>query len=243
MIKGIIFDLGYTLIHCNADWDTIHHAGAEAMAEWYLKKKHIKLDSAALIETFLAEQDAGRRTAEATQTEVLAQDCLRRALEKIDAPKSAAAFTEAAIKIYFGPEEAAWTTDPAAIDTLKQLQAQNYRLGLYSNASDDAFVQRLVNQHKLRPWLSPTFSSAGCGWRKPRPEPLELIAQRWGIPPAEIVMVGDSLPADILGAHNAGMPSIWVTPTESAANPAHPEIEPAAIVESLAAVPAAIAQL
>jgi hypothetical protein len=38
------------------DWSTVIQAGAEAMADWYLKKRHIKLDGAALAETFLAER-------------------------------------------------------------------------------------------------------------------------------------------------------------------------------------------
>ena len=48
MIKGIIFDLGSTLIKFEGNWQTTDREGAEAMATWYLKKKHIKLDGDAL---------------------------------------------------------------------------------------------------------------------------------------------------------------------------------------------------
>ncbi len=243
MIKGIIFDLGSTLIRFSGDWPTVIRAGAEAMVEWYLKKKHIRLDGPALVETFLAERINARAVAAATQMEVLAQHSLREALRKIQAPATAEALIEAAIKVYFAPEEAVWTAYPDAVETLKQLKNQGYRLGAYSNATDDKLIQRLVNQCYLRPWLSPTFSSAGWGWRKPKREAFALIAGRWNLSPAEIVVVGDTLSADILGAHNAGMFSILMTMEEVSSNVTHRHIQPTAVAERLLALPEIIVQL
>jgi FMN phosphatase YigB (HAD superfamily) len=171
LIKGIIFDLGNTLIKLTDQWEHVNQAGAEAMATWYLKKKHIKLDSTALIETFLAERTAAMEAAQETESEIVAEQWLQAALLKIEAPASAGAFAEAALKTFFGPQEAACQVYPDAIDTLKTCRAHGYRVGLYSNAPDDALVQRIVNRSKLRPWLSPTFSSAGWGWRKPKADP------------------------------------------------------------------------
>ena len=243
MIKGIIFDLGSTLLRFTGDWETINREGVEAMVAWYLKKKHIKLDAAALSRAFLAERVAGWETARQTQTEVLAQQTLLKALQQIGAPAAATALAEQAVKVYFGPEEAAWQPYPDAADTLKLLKGQGYRLGLYSNASDDPLIQRLVNQNGLRPWLSPTFSSAGWGWRKPKREAFDLIAHRWQLPAQQIVMVGDTLEADVLGAQNAGMPSILVTMDENPGNADHRHVEPTAIAPTLSALPDIIAGL
>ena len=243
MIKGIIFDLGNTLIHFSADWDQVIRAGAEAMADWYFKKKHIKLDAPALIETFIAERAAGEEIAQQTHMEVTAQQSLRNALQKIEAPPTTGALVEAALKIFFEPEEEAYAPFADAVETLKQLRGQGYRLGLYSNATDDRLVQRLVNRNSLRPWLSPTFSSAGCGWRKPRRETFDLIAGRWGLPSEQLVVVGDTLNADILGAQNAGMSGILAAMHEAPTNAAHRHIQPAAVAERLAVLPQIIAQL
>jgi putative hydrolase of the HAD superfamily len=237
LIKGIIFDLGNTLLRFEGDAESVAREGAEALAAWFLKKKHIKLDDQALVEAFLSERQAGREVASRTQQEVTAQQSLRQALAKIDAPASTGPLVEAAVKIYFGPEEARWRSYPDAVDTLKTLKAQGYRLGLYSNATDDAFIQRLVNRSGLRPWLSPTFSSAGWGWRKPKPAAFDLIARRWGLPPAEMIMVGDTLNADILGARQAGMRSILVTMDEAPSNDANRHIQPDAIADRLSALP------
>jgi HAD superfamily hydrolase (TIGR01549 family) len=243
LIKGIIFDLGSTLLRFTGDWPTIEQQGAAAMADWYLRKKHIQLDGPALAEAFLAERVAGFALARQTLAEVLAQDCLHRALQKINAPTAAETLVEAAIKIYFGPEEAFWQPYPDAAATLKTLKGQGYRLGLYSNATDDRLIQRLVNQSGLRPWLSPTFSSAAWGWRKPKREPFDLIAARWGLPAHEIVVIGDTLNADILGARNAGMTSILVTMDENRTNADNQHIRPTATAVSLSELPEIIARL
>lgn len=245
MIKGIIFDLGHTLLGNSRGWQELAQEGAEAMAEWYFKKKRIKIDTLALIETFLAERSAARKVAEQTHVEVLAEQSLSLALEKIEAPPKARAKAtlEAALKIFFEPEQAAWQLYPDTIDTLKLLKRQGYQLGLYSNATDDPLIQRLVNMRRLRPLLAPSFSSAGYGWRKPNPELFQLIARRWGLPPAEIVVVGDTLNADILGAQNAGMFSILVTMRESPSNANHRHIKPTTTAERLADLPEIISRL
>ena len=243
MIKGVIFDLGSTLLHFGDDWEAVARTGAEEMASWYFKTKHIKLDQSALVETFLTERAAGKQIADQTQLEVTAQQSLREALKKIDAPASTHSLVEAAIKVYFGPEELIWEAYPDAVDTLKQLKSQGYRLGLYSNATDDRLVQRLVNRNGLRPWLSPTFSSAGWGWRKPKPAAFNLIARRWGLSPAEIVMVGDTLNVDVLGARQAGMHSILVTMDEAPSNDENRHIQPDAVADRLSALPEMIEEL
>jgi HAD superfamily hydrolase (TIGR01549 family) len=243
LIKGIIFDLGSTLIYMSRNWDEVFREGAEAMSSWYLKKKHVKLNAEALIAAFMAEWAEGRGIAEQTQTEILAETYLHNALKKIEAPASAGAFVEAAIKIYFESEEKAWQSYPDAVDTLKLLKARGYRLGLYSNAADDKCVQRLINLNKFRPFLAPTFSSAGWGWRKPRREGFDLIAKRWDLPPEQIVVIGDTLNADILGAQNAGMAGILVTMHEALSNQHHRHIQPTAVAGSLAEIPGLVEQL
>ena len=245
LIKGIIFDLGYTLIHFTRDGGEATREGAEAMADWYFKKKRIKLDSAALVETFLAEREAAQLRASQSQTEILARTCLETALDKIEAPAKAKNKTllDLALRRYFEPLEQACQAYLDAVSTLKQLKNQNYRLGLYSNATDDYLVQRLVNANKLRSELTATLSSAGYGWRKPKPDGLLLIAKRWELSPDTIVMVGDSLEADVLGAQNAGMKSILVTMNGAPTNEAQRHLEPTAMANSLSELPEIIADL
>ncbi|MDX1524145.1 MAG: hypothetical protein R3264_21120, partial [Anaerolineae bacterium] len=130
MIQGVIFDLGHTLIHLTEDHDTVARAGAEAMAEWYFKKKRIKLDQAGLVETFLRERAAAWQAGEQSHQETPIMVTLEKSLDAIEAPSTAKNKTlmEMAIKIYFEPEQSAWRAYPDAIDSLRALKRQGLRL-------------------------------------------------------------------------------------------------------------------
>jgi putative hydrolase of the HAD superfamily len=239
-IRGIIFDLGSTLMYFDGDWEDVVGRGAANMAAFFIRKR-VKLDEAALAEAFITERRAGREVAYRTDREVTCAESLRAALEKVSAPPQAGALVPEAVRVYFEPEEAAWKAYPDAKATLKHLIQQGYRLGLLSNATDDAFIQRLVNRLELRPWLSPTFSSAGLGIRKPLREPFDLILSRWNLSSTSVVMVGDTLDADILGAHNAGMRGILIAANEAASNDDHRgTIVPDATIPALSELPALI---
>ena len=239
-VRGVIFDLGSTLMAFDADWEDVEGRGVADMLAFF-KRKRVKLDEAALTETFIAERRAGREVAYRTQREVTCTDSLRAALEKVGAPPEAFSLEAEAVRVCFGPEETAWNAYPDAVATLKRLHAQGYRLGLLSNASDDLFIQRLVNRLGLRPWLSPAFSSAGLGVRKPSREPFDLILARWNLPPESVIMVGDTLNADILGAHNTGMRGVLITADEPPWNDDDREsIKPDASIATISELPGLI---
>jgi putative hydrolase of the HAD superfamily len=237
-IRGVIFDLGNTLMVFDGAWeDTIHQGAADLAA--FFERKRVKLDGAGLAETFIAERKAGREVSYRTQQEVVCGESLRCALEKLAAPEAAYPLLAETVRAYFRREEATWKAYPDAKSTLKRLFEQGYRLGVLSNATDDPFIQRLVNRLELRPWLSPVFSSAGLPFRKPRREPFDLILSRWNLPPEAVVMVGDALEYDILGAHNAGMGGVLITADELPINEPHRErIIPDATIQSLSELPA-----
>jgi FMN phosphatase YigB (HAD superfamily) len=53
------------------------------------------------------------------------------------------------------------------------------------------------------------FDSAATLARKPDPAAFCPFLDAWKLPPSEVVVVGDRLDADILGAQQAGMRGIW----------------------------------
>ncbi len=237
MIKGIIFSLQQTLVRFTGEWETVVQEGAAAMSGWYLKKARIKVDQTALVNAFISERKAGRVLAYQTNREVTAAQSLHEALKKIDAPARAESVIADAIKAYFEVEEAHWVRYPETLDTLKQLKAAGYQLGMYANHSDDASLQRILNRCRLRPWLSPTFSSARWGWRTPKPDPFTLIAKRWQLAPTEVMVVGNTLNSEILAAQTADMPSVLVTQEAAPSNENHPDISPTATIPNLLTLP------
>ena len=73
----------------------------------------------------------------------------------------------------------------------------------------------------LIPWL---FISEEVGYQKPQRQFFDAVLSAMSLPPsARIVVVGDSLTADILGAVNAGLDSIWYNPNGL---PGRPDIVP-----------------
>jgi len=244
-IRGILFDLGGTLMTFTGDWKEVQQRGAVQMAAFF-RRRRIAIDEDQLVQIFLAERELGFERAAATQMEVSCQECLRIVLEKLAAPPAAFALIPEAVRVCFGPEEAAWQAFPDARDTLRQLAAVRtsdgrpaYRLGVLSNATDDAIIQRLVNRLGLRPWLSPVWTSAALGLRKPRREVFEVLLTRWRLPPAAVLMVGDRLEIDILGAQQVGMRTVLIMADEVPSNQSYRDvIIPDATIQRIGELPA-----
>ncbi|MGQ9500888.1 MAG: HAD family hydrolase [Anaerolineae bacterium] len=243
-IRGILFDLGGTLMTFTGDWDEVQQRGAIQMAAFF-RQRRIEVDEDQLVHTFLAERQAGFKRAAETQREVSGTECLRTALERIAAPPAAFDLIPEAMRVYFAPEEAAWQAFPEAKDTLRRLAAIRasdgrpaYRMGALSNATEDAIIQRLVNRLELRPWLSPVWTSAALGLRKPRREVFEALLSRWELPPESVVMVGDRLEIDILGAQQVGMHAVLITADDVPSNQLYRDtIVPDATIQRIGELP------
>ncbi len=209
MIKGIIFDMGGTLLQFTGDVQAINTERMEKVGDFF-HKKHVKLDTDAFVTAIITAQKQAQKLAHQSLKEYQMRDVIIEALHAISAPKRAEGLVLGAVRAYFEPSEAAHSLIPGAIDVLKKLRVRGIKLALLSNAPDDALVQRLINRYGLRPYLSPVFSSAGLGWAKPAPQAFLFIAKRWELNPQEIAVVGDTPQTDILGANNADMRSIFI---------------------------------
>ncbi len=94
------------------------------------------------------------------------------------------------------------------IARVRALRAEGWRAAVVTNGG--AGVQRAKLHHLgLPPLLDACCISGELGIRKPDPRIFEVAASRCGEDPAEAWMVGDG-EADILGAHRAGIRSIWL---------------------------------
>jgi putative hydrolase of the HAD superfamily len=162
---------------------------------------------------------------------------LRRHLNREDAARLA----RGALTASFESLLPHWQLYPDTISTLTTLREAGYRLGCISNTNDGAHVQRLLDRSGLRHWLAPIYTSEAIGLRKPHPDIFQMVLDDWEIPPKEAVMVGDTLNADVLGAHNADMRGIWIRrelgSPWSNNEEAQDNIKPDARIEQLAELP------
>jgi HAD superfamily hydrolase (TIGR01662 family) len=92
--------------------------------------------------------------------------------------------------------------------TLARLHARGLRLGLISNThrSLDAFQSHFA----LDGFIGAAVSSSEHGYMKPHPSIFTTALQQLDTPPAEALMVGDSVGQDIDGALRIGMRAVLV---------------------------------
>ena len=102
---------------------------------------------------------------------------------------------------------------PGTREVLDALDGAGYRLALLSNADED-FLQSAVSHNRLR--LSVIQTSESLRTYKPHREVFDETCRRLGCEPAEVLYVGDSPQADVMGASNAGLPVAWVRRSEDA---------------------------
>ena len=99
---------------------------------------------------------------------------------------------------------------PHTLPTLRLLK-RHYRLGLLSNFTHPPVVYELLKRFGLDEVMDVQLVSGELGYRKPLPLVFDVLAERFGVPHAQIAFVGDNLQADIEGAKNAGFWPIHTT--------------------------------
>ena len=108
---------------------------------------------------------------------------------------------------------AAWgkthTLVPGAKEMLENLQAKGYRLFAASNSFGHLQRSRLERAGILK-YFEDTYISMDIGYDKPDVRYFEEALRRCGLQPNEVLMIGDSLTTDILGAQAVGMDTIFV---------------------------------
>jgi HAD superfamily hydrolase (TIGR01549 family) len=208
-IQGVIFDLGHTLMYLDGTWPQVFALGAADLAA-FLRTEAPDLDGKAFAEAFLERRGEGFARAKETLREVTAEASMQWTFARFGHTDPERALLRGALDAFFAGEVERWCAYPEANAVLNELSGRGLRLGMFSNATDDPLIQGLVDRLGLRRWLNPALSSAGMGIRKPDPAAFGPILEAWGLLPESVVMVGDTLDADILGAQRAGLHSVWL---------------------------------
>ncbi len=248
MIRGIIFDLGSTLMYFAGKWEDVDQQSTASLVA-FLRTNGVAVEDT-FPALFLQHRKRGWKLTEETGLEHTVEDALRDALAQMG-DFSLDGLLPRAVAAYFALGEACWHAYPDAVATLQELTRRGLRVGLISNADDDGLVHRAVERLGFAPYLSPVLSSAAePRWRKPDPRIFHLVSDAWQLPPADIAMVGDAARFDILGAHHAGMRGILIERGENApwqkipdelAN--DPAVRADATVRALAEIPGVIAKM
>ncbi len=206
-IRGVIFDMGWTLVDFDGDITSSEAERAADMAS-VLQEHGFAVDGMALFDDY---RSAARALWEGSgwyeyPASLAMLRALRRCLPHADAARLTREVTAASFKRVI-PR---WHAYSDTLATLAALRQAGYRLGCISNTNDADHVWGIIDGCGLRDWLAPIYLSAEVGLRKPHPRLFHMVLDQWDMSPAQAVMVGDTLNADVLGAHHAGMRGVWI---------------------------------
>lgn len=244
VIRGVIFDLGSTLIRFNGDWPEMLQESSQGLTE-VLEQEGYSLDSRSFIEVFTSEMTEGFRAREKDWIERTTSSLLRKVMSHFGHEQVSDETVDRALVRFYAVSEGRWEPMDGVYGVLDELRESGLRLGLISNAGDENNVQRLIDSARLRSYFDPILISAAEGIRKPNPRLFETVLEAWAIPAHQVVMIGDSLAADILGAQHTGLHQIWLTAqADTPSNRAHADvIVPEAIAEDITDIPAQVRRL
>ena len=85
------------------------------------------------------------------------------------------------------------------------------QLGLCSNFSHSKTALAVLGDAGLREYLDAIVISDVAGIRKPRPEIFLEVLDELGTSPEATLHVGDNLSADVRGASELGIRTVWIT--------------------------------
>jgi HAD superfamily hydrolase (TIGR01662 family) len=234
LIRGVIFDLGSTLIRFDSVWQEVM-VESHAVLTDFLIESGLDLDHKSFAGAFGKEIIDNYQARMHNWIERTTASLLRDVLAAFGQDSISDELVHEALQRMYAVSEAWWKPMPGVYDVLEELQGSGKRLGIISNAGDEGNVQRLIDQAGLRSYFDPILISAAEGVRKPDESLFQKVLEMWEITPSRAVMVGDSLGADILGAQRSGMHQIWLTAeADSPSNEVFREvIEPEATAEQL----------
>jgi HAD superfamily hydrolase (TIGR01662 family) len=238
----IFFDLGSTLVYSRDPWPPIYEQADQALVD-VLCHAGFECDLAA----FSSEFGGFLRTYYDTRTTDNLEHTTFAALRDILNGKGYQHLPDsvlcAALEAMYAITQRNWYLEEDAIPALETLRARGYRLGIISNTSDDRNVQGIVDRWGLRPFFETVVTSAALGIRKPDGRIFQVALDQMQVLPEAAVMVGDTLDADVLGANQCGIYSIWITRRTQVLQDGELTIQPQAVVSALSQIPNLIAEI
>lgn len=212
MIRGVIFDLGGTLVDFHsgaADWRSMEVRGAVALCRFLAGRGYVLPETEFgeslwnAIERGWEEAMAGH--ANARLPDIIAATAARFGIVLDDEARMQAARAYAA---GVGQDAVPYQ---GAHEMLRELKGRGLRLGLLSNTAwPGQFHQEALNGLGLLEFFDETVFSSDVGLWKPNAPAFRHVTNRLGVSPSEAVFVGDLPEIDVMGAQRAGLRAVWI---------------------------------
>ena len=148
-------------------------------------------------------------------------------IERADYPVSAVEPFKHAFRAAWGETHA---LVDGAQDMLSDLRNKGYRLFAASN-SFGHLQRRRMERAGLLPYFEDMFISMDIGYDKPDVRFYQEALRRADLLPCDVLMVGDSMTTDIMGAQQAGLATCWFNRRNEQNDKARPDYMIAELVQ------------
>jgi HAD superfamily hydrolase (TIGR01509 family) len=207
--EAAFFDLGSTLIEFeNHDWHTMGKTGIinayPFMKERFPRLLEVNKFGPTFYEYLKDILDRRDDYSEIALTESCAMIFERMGMQINDG------IIEKFIDIYYQPITDQITLIPGAVEILDKLKNAGLIIGLVSNSIfPEKYHLGEMEQFGLLKYFDFTIFSSGVGVRKPGRAIFDIALRKAGVKASRAIFVGDRFDADIIGAKNAGIVSVW----------------------------------
>ena len=198
-IKAVILDFGGTLSDGALDWDPYHEMLRSILASWgYLVEMSVlkRALRGALGDLNRVRAKGKEMTFEEVYDIFLGRLEIRGDREILD--KLHDNFRNHYRTEFF----------PCVEDVLKSL-TERYKVALLSNTMSDQ-PRILLSESGFDRYFDLIICSRDLGLRKPNPKIFKYVLEKLEVKPDEVVHVGDSVEADMMGARDSDITGIWI---------------------------------
>ena len=208
-IRGVLLDLGDTLVHLDKPWEEVFEAEVRSLAS-YLRDSGVKVDLPKFPPAFIRAFEESTAKASLYRIEIPMEEIIAKVLSKVGVRGLEPEFIRRAVEAYYRPEIESWQLFPDTLATLNALEKSGYLLGIVSNARSDWQVNSILRKFDLTRFFKLIVISALLRIRKPRAEIFLRALDGLSLTPKETVFIGNSVDADVLGPKSVGIHTIHV---------------------------------
>jgi putative hydrolase of the HAD superfamily len=214
-LRGVIFDMGGTLLHYNAPnstWEDTEKTGARGV--YTVLREHgypLPPESEALPAAWDHALSFWQRLDEHNVADLNIAHVIGLLIKAWGIGDAPPEVVNAAATAYMHTIQGHVRPLEGAAATLKALRDQGWRVGLISNTmwpGDDH--RRDLDRYALTPYLEHLIFSADVDAWKPHGDVFQMGLDALGLQADETVYVGDSLYFDVWGAQQAGLRGVWI---------------------------------
>ncbi len=208
LVKAVLFDMFDTLMMIEKDH--AFYSPAVRSMHHYLWQNGVQVPFGTFRDAYIKARDALYEDADQKMEEPHFDLRVKNALKDLGFNKEAESSLVQGATDAFSKEFMNYVRiDNDAVQVLSQL-AKNYRLGIVSNFAIPECVTQLLEQHKLDCLFELVVVSAAVNRRKPSPEIFNYTLNKMQLSPTEAVFVGDTVDADIKGAQQVGLRTVYI---------------------------------